>query len=395
MVAVMRILFSAHPMWSHVMPMIPLARALQDAGHVVAFSSAPNFDLPSEHGFPLHGVGPDWNRDPEILRLLSEAQTYAGPEHAKFMLRQIFAGSSGLRCVPDLQTLIEDWQPDVVIAESTELAAPSVAERLEIPYAIMTFGVDIPIAVLKALAGDARDTLRAAAGLAADPELDATRRFLRLNFAPPSYQPLATPVSHALRPVPFDDADRIDLPSWIDDLSDRPIVYATLGMVFAQNTPLFEAIADGLRDEDVNLVITVGPMVDPTPLCRYADNLHVEHFIPNSLLLPRCAAVVSHAGYGTVMGCLTLGVPMLLLSLGADHFHHAKRCGELGIATILEPEECVPERFRQCVREMLADPQGLLSLQAIRDEIAALPELPHAVGLVEQLAETGNPVYRA
>ncbi|MGE4608011.1 MAG: hypothetical protein AAEJ52_14810, partial [Myxococcota bacterium] len=272
----MRILFSAHPMWSHVMPMIPLARALQDAGHVVAFSSAPNFDLPSEHGFPLHGVGPDWNRDPEILRLLSEAQTYAGPEHAKFMLRQIFAGSSGLRCVPDLQTLIEDWQPDVVIAESTELAAPSVAERLEIPYAIMTFGVDIPIAVLKALAGDARDTLRAAAGLAADPELDATRRFLRLNFAPPSYQPLATPVSHALRPDPFDYAESLGLPNWIDELPERPIVYATLGTHFSREVHLFDAIVDGLREEDVNLIVTVGPEGDPIRIEQRAENVHAR-----------------------------------------------------------------------------------------------------------------------
>ncbi len=391
----MRMLFSAHPMWSHVMPMIPLARALQHAGHEVAFASAPNFDLPSEHGVPVRAVGPDWDRDPEIIRLLSEARSHTGPAHAKFMLREIFAGSAGLRCVPDLQELIADWRPDVVITEATELASASVAEQLDIPYGIMTFGTDIPIAILKALAGDVRDTLRAAAGLGADPEFDATRRYLRLNFAPPSYQPLATDVSHALRPVPFDDADRTGLPGWIDELPDRPIVYATLGTVFAHGTSLFEAIADGLRDEDVNLVITLGPRGDPTPFDGFADNLHVARFIPHSLLLPRCAAVVSHASYGTVMGCLTFGVPMLLLTLGADHFLHANRCRELDLATILTAQECVPERVREGVREMLSEPEVPRSRQALRDEIAALPGLQHAVDLVVQLAETGDPVYRS
>ena len=77
--------------------MIPLARAMQDAGHDVAFASAPNFDLPKEHGFAQRAVGPDWELDPEMVRLLKEAQSYSGPEHARFMLREVFAGSSGFR----------------------------------------------------------------------------------------------------------------------------------------------------------------------------------------------------------------------------------------------------------------------------------------------------------
>jgi len=372
------------------MPMLPLARALADAQHDVGFCSAPHFELPARHGFAHFPVGPDWTRDAELVGLLRDAETRSGAEHAQFMLREIFARASGVRCLPDLADLIGDWRPDVVIAESTELAAQCVAEKFEIPHAIVTFGVDIPIPVLRVLAGQARDALRAAAGLDPDPEFEATRRYLRLNFAPPAYQPVASRVSHAIAPAVFDPGRGAELPDWVDALPDRPVVYATLGTVFNHHAELFERIADGLRDEPVNLIVTVGLNGDPSRLEGYAENLKVARFIPNSLLLPRCSAVVSHAGYGTVMGCLTHGIPMLLLPLGADHQFHANRCRELAVATVLEVDQCTPERVRAEVRGLLSNP---ISPSALRDEIALLPGMPHAVELIERLAQTGEPIY--
>jgi len=84
------------------MPMLPLARALADAQHDVGFCSAPHFELPARHGFAHFPVGPDWTRDAELVGLLRDAETRSGAEHAQFMLREIFARASGVRCLPDL-----------------------------------------------------------------------------------------------------------------------------------------------------------------------------------------------------------------------------------------------------------------------------------------------------
>ena len=43
----MRVLFTTQPIPSHLHPLVPLARALADAGHDVAFATARSF-LPSQ-----------------------------------------------------------------------------------------------------------------------------------------------------------------------------------------------------------------------------------------------------------------------------------------------------------------------------------------------------------
>ena len=64
--------------------------------------------------------------------------------------------------------------------------------------------------------------------------------------------------------------------------------------------------------------------------------MHVRRFIPQSLLLPHCDLVVSHAGSGSVIGALTHGLPMVLLPMGADQPLNAARAEALGVAQVLD-----------------------------------------------------------
>jgi UDP:flavonoid glycosyltransferase YjiC (YdhE family) len=47
-----------------------------------------------------------------------------------------------------------------------------------------------------------------------------------------------------------------------------------------------------------------------------ANNVHVEHYVPQSLLLPHCSAVICHGGAGTTLSSLALGLPLLILPQG-------------------------------------------------------------------------------
>jgi UDP:flavonoid glycosyltransferase YjiC (YdhE family) len=49
-------------------------------------------------------------------------------------------------------------------------------------------------------------------------------------------------------------------------------------------------------------------------------------------LLPHCDVVLTHGGYGAIMACLSLGLPMVVLPVSADQPRNARRCADLGVA---------------------------------------------------------------
>jgi MGT family glycosyltransferase len=159
-----------------------------------------------------------------------------------------------------------------------------------------------------------------------------------------------------------------------------------LGTLFNTSSDLFETILGGLAGEDLNAVVTVGRDCDPSQFAELASNIHVERYIPQSLLLPHCDAVISHAGYGTVMGSLAHGLPSVLIPISADQPMHARRCEEIGTSLSLERNELTPEVVRDATWTVLREPSFRIKAQALADEIAAMPGPDASVKLIERIA---------
>ena len=212
------------------------------------------------------------------------------------------------------------------------------------------------------LVAEQMDRLRAEHGLSPDPDAAMLFRYLHLACEPAGFHDAALPVApsaHLLRPAPSADSGAEALPAWLAETGDRPIVYATLGTVFNSRTPgLFDAIVDGLRDEPIDLVLTIGRDRDPAELGLQPANVHVERYIPIDALLPHCDLVVAHAGFGTVSAALAGGVPMVLIPIDADQPLNAERCrvardGRDRSSTIVEPRgdprRRAPSAERSCL----------------------------------------------
>jgi MGT family glycosyltransferase len=168
-------------------------------------------------------------------------------------------------------------------------------------------------------------------------------------------------------------------------------VYATLGTVFPV-PEVFRAIIAGLRDEPVNLIVTVGPELDPAQFGPQPEHVHIERYIPQGRLLPRCALVITHGGFSTVLGALSEGLPLLVVPISADQPLIARRCAALGVARVMEREALSGESIRKAVRALLEDPAYRERAKEIRREIAALPGPEHAVGLLERLTAKQQPL---
>ncbi len=154
---------------------------------------------------------------------------------------------------------------------------------------------------------------------------------------------------------------------------------------------MFEKILAGLRDEPVEAVVTVGRTQDPRQFGAQPPHVHLERYIPQSLLYPHCAAVVTHGGSGTLMGALAHGLPLVLLPLGADQPTNAQAAEAAGVARVLDPARMTPADVRDAVRAVLTQRDYRHNARRFRAEISALPEFDYGVRLLERLACTKTP----
>ena len=283
--------------------------------------------------------------------------------------------------------------------EVAEFGGLLAAERLGIPHASVRSNTMLSDDGARGLVAGPLAPVRARFDLPPDPSGTTLFRYLHLAFEPPRFQDPGRPpppTAHLLRPLPFSESGDERTPGWLARLGSRPAVYATLGTVFNSRTPgLFEAILAGLRDEPLDLIVTVGRDRDPAEFGPQPENVHVERYVPQALLLPHCDLVLTHAGFSTVSAALCSGVPMVAIPIDADQPVNARRCAALGAARVVEPAQRTPEAIRESVRAVLSDPSYRLNAERVRAEIAALPGLDRAVALLERLATAGEPMLAA
>ena len=146
----------------------------------------------------------------------------------------------------------------------------------------------------------------------------------------------------------------------------------------------------GLRQLPINIIVTVGRQIDPESFGPQPDNLRIERYIPQSVLLPHCDLVVNHGGSGSVIGALAHGLPVVVIPLGADQSLNAGRCEQLGVGVALNAVRATPESVGDAVAAVLLAPSYRTAAERIRGEIAGLPGPDAAVPLLEQLV-IGDP----
>jgi UDP:flavonoid glycosyltransferase YjiC (YdhE family) len=176
-------------------------------------------------------------------------------------------------------------------------------------------------------------------------------------------------------------------------MPDHPTVYVTLGTTFADTPGLLDTVLDGVTTLDVNVIATVGRPNDAVELAARHPEVRVAEFVSQSLILPHCDAVVAHGGYGSLMGALTQGLPVVSIPVGAaDNVPNALRLASLGAGVaVLQPDRS-PQRVADALREVLDQPSYREAAHQIADDIASLPPPEYSATLLEELAATRAPV---
>jgi UDP:flavonoid glycosyltransferase YjiC (YdhE family) len=390
----MRFLFTSRHGFGHVLPLLPLARAVWAAGgHEVAFATGDPFPrVVQDAGFAAFTAGLSVDRwRSEFISRFGSFDQIPPTEYRPLFFGHVFTDLEVPARLRDLIAICDRWRPDVLVHEIAEFAGPIAAELAGIPYATCGVGPLLQPAIAE-LAGKTVGRHWRAAGL--DARKGRMYRSLYLDSCPPSLQIAAIDqIQHRLqiRPETVAQAAAAPAPPWLANLPAGPTVYVTLGTIFNRNVGVLGTVLEGLAATDLNVIATVGPDGNPDELGPQPDRIHVYRSLPQAQVLGRCDVVICHGGAGSTLGALAFGLPVLILPRGADNFYNAERLLAAGAGRQLLDADITPRAVANEVKRLLTDAGYRAAASRIADEIAAMPAPSVAVTALEHLVPRLSP----
>nr|WP_294517041.1 glycosyltransferase [uncultured Rhodopila sp.] len=385
-VKIVRVLFSCRPLTGHLQPLLPLAEEARRRGHIVRFGAGePIASTVRGMGFDSEPAGISAGESGKAVRKLIPHYDRLAPDQIRpTVFGQYLPRIEMPPRLKDLDRICATFQPDLLVHDVGELAAPLAAAAAALPWVSVGFGPLLQPEVAAAAAEAVAPAWRSrgleplpAAGLYAH---------LYVDPFPPSLQLAdigSLPATVRSRPA----CGAFDAPPVSRAPPHR--VYVTFGTFWNNTVPgiletLRTAIA-GASDAGAEVTVTVGPDVDPAMLGPQPPNVTVDRFIPQDRLFPVCSGIVCHGGAGTMLGALAWGVPPLLLPFRADQFHNTEQAVRAGAALALLPNEVTRGAITACVRRLLNDMDLAARVEAVRREVAEMPDVTEVFDRIEAL----------
>ncbi len=426
-------LFTVWPIPGHFYPNIAIAHALETRGHeVVFYTGSKACSVIEQEGFCCFSFN-HLDEDRLYSILFSEYRSPWRWKRAflyKTMLRKWLVETIPQQ-VADLEELIEELQPNVLICDPTMWGPVLVLHQLlKIPVAISSFvpccmlpGPDAPpfglglssprdwhsklLARIGQISIDiygkgfrnAVNEVRKQFGL--DPLKSSVTEFTRqmpLYLVPSSpefdYSRRDLPQHvHYVGPCLWNKPGNQQTSGWLNDLKkDTPWVHVTEGTIHVEKPLVLQAAARGLANLPMQVIMTTGGNRDPADLHigPVAPNVHLKNWISHSDLLPHVDVLVTTGGAGTVLAALEAGVPLVIIPTEWDKPEIAQRVVESGTGLRLSPKRCTPGRLRSAVECVLANPCFRKNVQRIRASFSRYGGPDQAAELLEHLSLTSG-----
>jgi UDP:flavonoid glycosyltransferase YjiC (YdhE family) len=136
---------------------------------------------------------------------------------------------------------------------------------------------------------------------------------------------------------------------------DDPLVLIAPSTSQDPQQRMLAAALEGLAAEPVRVLATKNHREPPAPL-DVPSNAKLVDWVSYARTMPRCAAVVCHAGHGTVARALACGVPVVACPAAGDMAENAARIRWARVGVSLPRRFVTPRGVRTAVRRVLADP---------------------------------------
>lgn len=313
----MRVLSVTSPVLSHIFPTIPLAHALLAAGHEVRYAVGSEPHAVTEAGLHAVDVTPGLDYTPIWMREGEEDPMYVTDVGMEF-LAELFGRVSDAE-VDGVLKVARDYEPDLILHSAAQGAAALAASALGLPCVEVPLGPADSDPRLGVLLREAMRRSYERHGVTGRPTATA-----RITTLPPSLRHLLPGHSDTsstgteewpMAYVPYNGGG--ELPDWLPHPT-RPRIAVTLGSMGARwgGITILKSLFSHVENLDAEFVLTLGggdlSLLDDLP-----DNVRVVEWIPLAPLLETCSGVIHHAGSGTLLTAMRLGVPQCVIPHGA------------------------------------------------------------------------------
>ena len=385
----MRILVTSTPGTGHIHPLAPLALALSQAGHEVRWATAQESCAQlADYGFTPVAAGMGLlERNAGLAPSMPEIMALEPRQRRGRLFSGFFAHIAAPRMRADLEAIFDSFDPDLVVHETSELAAAPMAMARGLPHVTVAFSGTLPDETVAMLL-HAVTPLWEAEELGV-PTIADLFGDLYLHPFPPSFgQRPQLAALQQLRPETFIPDPDAEAPVWMEEFgTERPGLYLTFGTEAAAVQAPWRAALDAIAEQDVDCIATIGAHLDPDALGHIPANVEIVPFVPHHLVLDRASIVVCHGGAGTLLAAASRGLPQLVVPLAADQWQNADAVAASGAGLFAEFDRRSASDLTECLDRLLDDASVREAAIRVASEIAAMPAATTYVGVIEALNE--------
>jgi zeaxanthin glucosyltransferase len=394
----------------HLYPMAAVGRTLMARGHrVTCFQDVRARALLRAAGVAWHPLG-----NPSAV---SARVTQGDPALRPPLTRDLMQQHADV-VLAEASAAVMRTGVDALIIDQGDLASSSVAERLRLPFVTLSFfppiflDSEIPPSVVGWDAGDgplvrlrnvianrlltrglapivtAINERRRTWGLAPFRRLNDvfSRRAIIAQLPECLEFPRRRKPPHLHYAGPFQDGRgryALDFP-W-QTLTDRPLVYASMGTIRNRVASVFHDIAAACASFPVQLVISLGGGLDPADFGDLPGRPIVVQYAPQLELLKRASVTITHAGLNTTLESLSNGVPMVALPVTDDQPGVAARIKRAGAGEVIPVRQLTAPRLRRALATVTSCPQYRSAAGRLRQQLQAVNGAERAADIIERV----------
>lgn len=136
---------------------------------------------------------------------------------------------------------------------------------------------------------------------------------------------------------------------------ERAVVYISLGTVIKGAVSFFQNCIDAFRNENMDIIISVGQKFDAGKLKNVPSNVHIYKSVPQLDVLKIADVFVTHGGMNSFSEALVYGTPMVVIPFVSDQPVNARCIEKLGVGKRLEYSDLNKDTLKDYVLSVLSD----------------------------------------
>jgi sterol 3beta-glucosyltransferase len=400
----MRILIPTIGSRGDVQPFIALAQGLARADHAVTLASHPGMrTLVESHGVTFAPIGPDIDMGLETAAIrLRSRNAMVGLARTMRYAFDVLEQSH-----QDILALCR--KTDLVVVPTAIATGKNEADLLNLPHLSVTL---MPWAIrwddpdrppFKRLAYGLIDEL---ASLMTTRPLNRLRRrqglppvgregfaSTRLDLVPVSpavyppnalWEPYHHVVGYWFVQEPSGWEPSADLVAFLE--AGAPPLLVSLGAMSLGDEETSETASlfiDAIRQAGVRAVVQ--GWAKPLARLSLPSSVHPAGSLPHSWLMPRCAGVVHHGGFGTTSATFRAGLPQLVVPHLADQFYWGQQVHDLGVGPPPLPRNKLDAPgLAAALNELVCEKELQATASRLGEQIRAEDGVFGAVRLIEE-----------